>query len=1042
MRPPKQYKEDKENETPRLRRDGSAEENVARRNNRRVSFTPPRTRTSLQHDTSQPKREEIIYEEEENSIEIIKQKSEGKLETKSSSILKHSPARPTMKRTDGQSELITSGKMYQPPTQLHDICNTAKTVNDLMEFLRSPHVRGRDLSSSAGRKDYKGRIPMHVLSENHSLAGSIFAPPDHTDFQSLSQMSSFGLDAPNDKQLTKFVVEALLSANVTGVTWRDSDDFIPFERALVDWTRRVYSMGRKEMSKNKSISSFNRRKSGATEAFQTVWATTSMSVSTAFNWAGRSLHFNSSPDDDDEASEMETGTLATAIDPDAPIHFPSSHVRLNSLVRFSIKMLSIILDQIDARTLKGSNRSLQSQRDRSLRSFRETKQELRTDSFDAAMDSFRSFCLDESAEELAEGLVEHIAKIPYLVLTVFLLHDDAEREWVLNTTLFRRVVVHHCSVGPWINFTLQNSDKAVARRGIDYLQYVSSTVESSIAENPGTTVKHDALLEATSQLEGFIPSLLALEERQIEEASTTFIVRSVLDKMISRPFAIAFVFFDFLFLCLLMTGFRKGVNNFLLGSPPGTVIMWIYLANMGIFYFIVREIGKAITIVERTRQASIYLWSFWNITDILSTVLALCSTLAMRLSFSSDVNYSKIDPLRALLAVTTGFLWLRVLSLLKSLNIQLATFVLAILQICKDILWFLMILMVLVAAFSQMFYTLLVPTSCATGETEKSDPQCSQAEYYLRVYSILGDLGDFDEFVRSDFTTIFSVFLVVFFSFLVVIILLNVLIAIVSDSYEKCLVRSHFLFGRARVLLIAELVSFQNLLRTHEDIKKAEMESERTWCRHCFLWNRGWSRGSITFFWISASVNLVWLVGEIAGYTFGERHGNIAFSLLSVFVNVLLLVAIIAFLSRGAARSRDFTAFTSKWFLCIQHIMYRLLGTSQETTLSGETDEWRGRLNYLQKEMERIAEESSACVANQIKCMEHNMAVNENQVQSEMSNLEGGMSELRREIMTELKGIEARNTATMQQVLEAVAGTSSRMSLGSPLKRRAYFKKG
>lgn len=143
-RPPKQqYKEDKENETPRMRRDGSAEENAARRNNRRVSFTPPRTRTSLQQDTLQPKREEIIYEEEENVIEIVKQKSEGKLETKSSSILKNSPARPTMKRTDGQSELITSGKMYQPPTQLHDICNRAKTVNDLMEFLRSPHVRCR-----------------------------------------------------------------------------------------------------------------------------------------------------------------------------------------------------------------------------------------------------------------------------------------------------------------------------------------------------------------------------------------------------------------------------------------------------------------------------------------------------------------------------------------------------------------------------------------------------------------------------------------------------------------------------------------------------------------------------------------------------------------------------------------------------------------------------------------------------------------------------------------------------------------------------------
>lgn len=130
-----------------------------------------------------------------------------------------------------------------------------------------------------------------------------------------------------------------------------------------------------------------------------------------------------------------------------------------------------------------------------------------------------------------------------------------------------------------------------------------------------------------------------------------------------------------------MVGFRYAVNDFLLGAPEEDVLFCIYIANCGTFYFIIREIGKAITILERTRQARVYLWSFWNITDISSTVLALSSTIAIRMTYSRDIDYENIDSLRALLAVTTGLLWLRALSLLKVLNMQLATFVLAILQV-------------------------------------------------------------------------------------------------------------------------------------------------------------------------------------------------------------------------------------------------------------------------------------------------------------------------------------------------------------------------
>ena len=53
----------------------------------------------------------------------------------------------------------------------------------------------------------------------------------------------------------------------------------------------------------------------------------------------------------------------------------------------------------------------------------------------------------------------------------------------------------------------------------------------------------------------------------------------------------------------------------------------------------------------------------------------------------------------------------------------------------------------------------------------------------LKVYAIL--LGDFGLFKRENFNSVFSIFLAVFFTFLTTTILLNVLIAVASDSVRN-----------------------------------------------------------------------------------------------------------------------------------------------------------------------------------------------------------------------------------------------------------------
>lgn len=215
-----------------------------------------------------------------------------------------------------------------------------------------------------------------------------------------------------------------------------------------------------------------------------------------------------------------------------------------------------------------------------------------------------------------------------------LIEDEEEREWVYSTSLFRRVIMNENSIGPWLTGMLQSSKKGVPQQALQYLSYLSDTLEANPcgwgAESGKSSANllrqpseaHEKLHEKVSELEGFIPSLLALDERKIEEAATTLVVRKVLDRMISKPFAVLIVLLDSIFLTLLIISFRAACKIFLTGGINGA-LYWIYVANSCTFYFIIRELGKGITILERTRRARTYFLSFWTLTDILSICLAL-----------------------------------------------------------------------------------------------------------------------------------------------------------------------------------------------------------------------------------------------------------------------------------------------------------------------------------------------------------------------------------------------------------------------------------
>ena len=111
---------------------------------------------------------------------------------------------------------------------------------------------------------------------------------------------------------------------------------------------------------------------------------------------------------------------------------------------------------------------------------------------------------------------------------------------------------------------------------------------------------------------------------------------------------------------------------------------------------------------------------------------------------------------------------------------------------------------------------------------------CKPKEFYLLIYSVL--LGELDDQIVGDIENkVFALMLFFVFTFIMAIVMLNILIAVISDSYEKTMIKSKKLFGRARVQHLAEILALQDLFRVRDDNKVSHQFFEWKY----FKWTKG-----------------------------------------------------------------------------------------------------------------------------------------------------------------------------------------------------------
>lgn len=153
--------------------------------------------------------------------------------------------------------------------------------------------------------------------------------------------------------------------------------------------------------------------------------------------------------------------------------------------------------------------------------------------------------------------------------TLLLIEDDSERDFAISQTIILRIMASRRTIGVWLTGMLQSDDRKVAFRAVDYLKTASiecakspSSVQRSTDARTQDYAGHMPLVDELSNLQDFIPALLALGDQGMEEASTTLIVKGALDRLISKPFSVTVILCDVIFLVLMILGFRYVQHSF------------------------------------------------------------------------------------------------------------------------------------------------------------------------------------------------------------------------------------------------------------------------------------------------------------------------------------------------------------------------------------------------------------------------------------------------------------------------------------------------
>jgi len=346
----------------------------------------------------------------------------------------------------------------------------------------------------------------------------------------------------------------------------------------------------------------------------------------------------------------------------------------------------------------------------------------------------------------------------------------------------------------------------------------------------------------------FLAEIQNLPEELLDVAVVSPHVRKILNSKIVRRFPTSVVMMDMYMYILLIVAFEvasthhievrfsntyKDINGEAIEVPipEETTLEHIFRYGLflGVAYFLLRELTQLASLVGLGLGLGSWFVDTTNWLDVM--VISMVGTFAALMSdpegLKADGNPENLwgadkKAFRAGCAFTKMVLWVAVVYFLKSLSINFAVFLDGVIYVVKGLVAFIMAVFCILLAFSLMFYILyreeemcdeeLMKTvsNDAHPDCEPSFPHCEFGISLLKTYSMM--MGEIGSETRYD-GIIMAQILYILYAFFVVILLSNVLIAIVTDSYEFIQNdRAAIVFWTNRLDFVAETDGIQSII--------------------------------------------------------------------------------------------------------------------------------------------------------------------------------------------------------------------------------------
>lgn len=243
-----------------------------------------------------------------------------------------------------------------------------------------------------------------------------------------------------------------------------------------------------------------------------------------------------------------------------------------------------------------------------------------------------------------------------------------------------------------------------------------------------------------------------------------------------------------------------------------------------------------ITIREATQLYSSNFWGYIgdisNIIDVIQIGLVFFTFVTLYKDFAQET-------LLYLLICCIGVSWVRLIFVFSNIIFGVKVFLIALVSITRKLVPFLFVTVIIVLAFAHMYYATCPPPGiqCSSGSASTiEDAQyldgawtCELSDSYFKSFTMLFD-GDFEFF--DEWSGIQSTLSILFAS-VIGIVLLNILIAVVNDSFVKVSDDGENAFWPGRLHFLYEVDDISKVLcRFLHFSKQLNSEQKKVWYRY------------------------------------------------------------------------------------------------------------------------------------------------------------------------------------------------------------------